>query len=276
MKKHQQFANAGDYFACPHCKEVLTLEGASLRCPNRHTFDLARQGYVNLLGASKISINYDKDSFAQRQAFLEAGYYDHIYEALEERLVANKLTSLLDIGCGEGFYSRCLARQNHWELLAFDLSKDSILMAARADATKSVKWFVGDLTKLPLQDGVIDGVLDIFSPAHYQEFDRVLKDDGLIFKFVPGRNHLKELRQLAKDQLRQADYDNQTILARFKDLVAVEEEVLVSKTQPISPEDAKILADMTPLLFQVDKDSLDLTGLTEITIEAQLLVGRKK
>lgn len=273
MTKHQRFANSDQFFACPHCGQVLGLDQSSLCCPNRHTFDIAKQGYVNLAPQVKQSANYHKSSFENRQAFLEAGYYDHLYAALEGKIAELGLRSVLDIGCGEGFYSRTLAEKMDLDILAFDISKDSILLAAKSDRTKSVKWFVGDLTKLPIQDKTIDGILDIFSPANYQEFARVLKAGGSILKLVPGPNHLKELRHLAKDQLRKESYDNQDIVDHFKSYVGQVEEVLVSRTLPIGIDQAHILADMTPLFFQVDQSKLDLSQLTEITIEAVLLIG---
>ncbi|HFI0700236.1 TPA: methyltransferase domain-containing protein [Streptococcus suis] len=273
MTKHPRFLNSDQFFACPHCGQGLGLDLNSLRCPNRHTFDIAKQGYVNLAPQVKQSANYHKSSFENRQAFLEAGYYDHLYEALEGKIAEQGLRSVLDIGCGEGFYSRKLAEKMDLDILAFDISKDSILLAARTDRTKSVKWFVGDLTKLPIQDKTIDGILDIFSPANYQEFARVLKTGGAILKLVPGPNHLKELRHLAKDQLRKESYDNQEIVDHFKSYVGQVEEVLVSRTLPITVAHAQVLADMTPLFFQVDQSKLDLSQLTEITVEAVLLVG---
>lgn len=221
----------------------------------------------------KQSANYHKSSFENRQAFLESGYYDHLYEALEGKIAELGLQSVLDIGCGEGFYSRKLAEKMDLDILAFDISKDSILLAAKSDSTKSVKWFVGDLTKLPIQDKTIDGILDIFSPANYQEFARVLKAGGAILKLVPGPNHLKELRHLAKDQLRKEAYDNQDIVDHFRSYVGQVEQVLVSRTLPITAAHAQVLADMTPLFFQVDQSKLDLSQLTEITVEGVLLVG---
>ncbi|HEM5941728.1 TPA: methyltransferase domain-containing protein [Streptococcus suis] len=273
MTKHQRFANSDQFFACPHCGQALGLDQSSLRCPNRHTFDIAKQGYVNLAPQVKQSANYHKSSFENRQAFLEAGYYDHLYAVLEGKIAELGLCSVLDIGCGEGFYSRKLAEKMDLDILAFDISKDSILLAAKSDRTKSVKWFVGDLTKLPIQDKTIDGILDIFSPANYQEFARVLKAGGAILKLVPGPNHLKELRHLAKDQLRKESYDNQDIVDHFKSYMGRVEQEVVSRTLPIGIEQARILADMTPLFFQVDQSKMDLSQLTEITVEAVLLVG---
>ncbi|MGT2711249.1 putative RNA methyltransferase [Streptococcus oriscaviae] len=274
MKKHQQFANADRYFACPHCGQALELEQNSLRCAKRHTYDLAKQGYVNLAPQVKQSANYHKTSFEKRQAFLEKGYYDHLYQAVKSCIAAANLQSFVDVGCGEGFYSRRLAKEMDADILAFDLSKESILLAARSEPSKSVKWFVGDLTHLPLQDQCVDGILDIFSPAHYQEFHRVLKPHGRVIKLIPGPNHLKELRQLAKEQLRKDTYDNQEMVAHFEANHQLVSRQLISKTLAITPEDAQILADMTPLFFHVDQTQLPLDNLSAITIEALLLEGK--
>ena len=74
-------------------------------------------------------------------------------------------------------------------------------LAAKSDASWKVNWFVGDLTHLPIQSKSIEVILDIFSPANYAEFERVLKAEGVIIKVVPTSSHLKEIRQLAQDQL---------------------------------------------------------------------------
>ncbi|WP_419579918.1 putative RNA methyltransferase, partial [Streptococcus suis] len=111
LTKHPRFSNSDQFFACPHCGQALGLDLNSLRCPNRHTFDIAKQGYVNLAPQVKQSANYHKSSFENRQAFLEAGYYDHLYAALEGKIAELGLCSVLDIGCGEGFYSRKLAEK---------------------------------------------------------------------------------------------------------------------------------------------------------------------
>ncbi|CYY05897.1 SAM-dependent methyltransferase [Streptococcus suis] len=101
----------------------------------------------------------------------------------------------------------------------------------------------------------------------------MLKAGGAILKLVPGPNHLKELRHLAKDQLRKESYDNQDIVDHFKSYMGQVEQEVVSRTLPIGIEQARILADMTPLFFQVDQSKLDLSQLTEITVEGLLLIG---
>lgn len=108
MTKHPQFQQSDKYFACPNCGLALALYVNSLRCANRHTFDLAKQGYVNLAPQVKQSSNYDKASFDNRQAFLEAGYYDPLYQAIEDKVRDLGLQSVMDIGCGGLLFSETI------------------------------------------------------------------------------------------------------------------------------------------------------------------------
>ena len=273
--KLQRFASA-TAFACPICQENLTLLESSLKCCNRHSFDLAKFGYVNLAPQIKQSANYDKENFQNRQQILEAGFYHAILEAVSD-LLANSETSttILDIGCGEGFYSRKLQEsQSDKTFYAFDISKDSVQIAAKSEANWTVNWFVGDLARLPIKDASMDILLDIFSPANYGEFRRVLSKDGILIKVIPTKNHLKELRQKVQDQLIKKDYSNQDIKNHFQEHFTILSSKTASLTKPITAEQLQALLSMTPLLFHVDQSKIDWSQLAEITIEAEVLVGK--
>ena len=273
--KLQRFATA-TAFACPICQENLTLVESSLKCSNRHSFDLAKFGYVNLAPQIKQSANYDKENFQNRQQILEAGFYQAILEtisALLARLETAK--TILDIGCGEGFYSRKL-QESHSEktFYAFDISKDSVQIAAKSEPNWAVNWFVGDLARLPIKDASMDILLDIFSPANYGEFRRVLSPNGILIKVVPTENHLKEIRQMVQDHLTKKDYSNQDIKEHFQEHFTIQSSQIASLTKPITPEQRQALLSMTPLLFNIDQTKIDWSKLTEITIEAEILVGK--
>ena len=273
--KLQRFASA-TAFACPICQENLTLLESSLKCCNRHSFDLAKFGYVNLAPQIKQSANYDKENFQNRQQILEAGFYRAILEAVSD-LLANSETSttILDIGCGEGFYSRKL-QENHPEktFYAFDISKDSVQIAAKSEPNWAVNWFVGDLARLPIKDASMHILLDIFSPANYGEFRRVLSKDGILIKVIPTENHLKEIRQKVQDQLTNKDYSNQDIKNHFQEHFTILSSQTASLTKTITAEQLKALLSMTPLLFHIDHTKIDWNQLTEITIEAEILIGK--
>ena len=273
--KLQRFASA-TAFACPICQENLTLVESSLKCENRHSFDLAKFGYVNLAPQIKQSTNYDKENFQNRQQILEAGFYQAILEGISDLLATKPSAKIvLDIGCGEGFYSRKL-QEVHPEktFYAFDISKDSIQIAAKSEPNWAVNWFVGDLARLPIKDASMDILLDIFSPANYGEFRRVLSKDGILIKVIPTENHLKEIRQMVQDQLTKKDYSNQDIKEHFQEHFSIQSSQIVSLTKPITTEQRQALLSMTPLLFHVDQSKINWSQLTEITIEAEILVGK--
>lgn len=273
--KLQRFASA-TAFACPICQENLTLLETNFKCCNRHSFDLAKFGYVNLAPQIKQSANYDKENFQNRQQILEAGFYQAILDAVSDLLASSKTTTtILDIGCGEGFYSRKL-QESHSEktFYAFDISKDSVQIAAKSEPNWAVNWFVGDLARLPIKDANMDILLDIFSPANYGEFRRVLSKDGILIKVIPTENHLKEIRQRVQDQLTNKEYSNQDIKEHFQEHFTILSSQSASLTKTITAEQLQALLSMTPLLFHVDQSKIDWSQLTEITIEAEILVGR--
>ena len=273
--KLQRFASASA-FACPICQENLTLVESSLKCSDRHSFDLAKFGYVNLAPQIKQSANYDKENFQNRQQILEAGFYQAILKGISDILATKpSAKTVLDIGCGEGFYSRKLQEtHSNKTFYAFDISKDSVQIAAKSEPNWAVNWFVGDLARLPIKDASMDVLLDVFSPANYGEFRRVLSKDGILIKVIPTENHLKEIRQLAQDQLTKKDYSNQDIKEHFQEHFIIQSSQIASLTKPITAEQRQALLSMTPILFHVDQSKIDWTQLTEITIEAEILVGK--
>lgn len=273
--KLQRFASA-TAFACPICQENLTLLETNFKCCNRHSFDLAKFGYVNLAPQIKQSANYNKENFQNRQQILETGFYQAILDAVSDLLASSKTTTtILDIGCGEGFYSRKL-QESHSEktFYAFDISKDSVQIAAKSEPNWAVNWFVGDLARLPIKDANMDILLDIFSPANYGEFRRVLSKDGILIKVIPTENHLKEIRQRVQDQLTNKEYSNQDIKEHFQEHFTILSSQTASLTKTITAEQLQALLSMTPLLFHVDQSKIDWSQLTEITIEAEILVGK--
>lgn len=273
--KLQRFASA-TAFACPICQENLTLIETSLKCSNRHSFDLAKFGYVNLVPQIKQSANYDKENFQNRQQILEAGFYKAILEGISDLLATKpSAKTILDIGCGEGFYSRKLQEAHPDKTFyAFDISKDSVQIAAKSEPNWAVNWFVGDLARLPIKDASMDILLDIFSPANYGEFRRVLSKYGILIKVVPTENHLKEIRQMVQDQLTKKDYSNQDIKEHFQEHFRIQYSQIASLTKSITSEQRQALLSMTPLLFHVDQSKIDWSQLTEITIEAEILIGK--
>ena len=277
MKPKLKRFETAKLFSCPFCQQALFLSENSLKCKNKHSFDLAKFGYVNLAPQVKQSKDYDKSNFQNRQLILEAGFYQPILKKLLEILSSlPQHGNLLDIGCGEGYYARNLQVQMpDKRIYAFDLSKDSIQLAAKSDHSLAVNWFVGDLAHIPIQDTSMDVILDIFSPANYQEFQRVLRKNGLLIKVIPSSQHLQEIRSIVAEQLTNTNYSNHKIIEHFEEAFTITNSYDVAATFSLRENEKAALLHMTPLLFNIDIDKIDWSPLTDITIAAKILVGQQ-
>ncbi len=159
------------------------------------------------------------------------------------------------------------------QILAFDISTEAIKQAAKS--SQPVKWMVADITNIPMKDQSVDCILDVFTPANYKEFVRILKPGGVLVKVVPGASHMSQLRKAAAPLLRNKSYSNEEVLDFEKNFEMVST-TPVSKTMEIGKEHLADLVRMTPLLFDVDKSRLDVSGIREITVEAEVLVGESR
>lgn len=260
-------------FRCPLCHTSFTAEGASLICAAGHTFDVSRKGTVNFVPAQK-PMKYTEELFQARGRILAAGYYDGLLEELRRLIDAHRgpdrPLALVDAGCGQGFYSKALA-DGRDSVLGFDLSAEAIHLAA--GGSHLAQFFVGDLTNIPLTDGSQDIILDILTQAHYGEFQRILKADGLLIKVIPGAEYLQEIRHLLDGQLQARSDREESVTEHFARHFALRETVEVRRTLPLDPALARDFLEMTPLTFHIDTDSLPVHELQTITIHLKLLVG---
>ncbi|MBQ4423003.1 MAG: methyltransferase domain-containing protein [Clostridia bacterium] len=253
---------------CPVCGTAFSRSGNALRCENGHTFDVSRKGYVHFAPNASPS-RYDEALFASRRRILEAGFFDAVIDAVRAAMPADAGV-VLDAGCGDGTFTKALARETTFGL---DLSKDAILLAARGGGP--ILWTVGDLTKLPLADASVDVILNLFSPAHYAEFARVLKPDGRLLKLVPQEGYLREIRALMEDRLRRGTYSNEPVVSHLSERFTLLDRRRMTCTYPLSAEQAEDFLRMTPLTFGADAGELDASKLTEITIDVELLIAQK-
>lgn len=280
MNKIDKFYEIKNFMQCPRCGKKIRFHAGGLVCKKEHRFDISSKGYVNLLQENKVLKGYDGGFFQSRTRFLAAGYYNHIMHAVVEKVTdlagssAGEPFVVIDAGCGEGYYSVNLAKrlEDAAQILAFDISADAIKLAAKNP--EPVKWMVADITNIPVKEQTADCILDIFTPANYKEFARILKPEGTVIKVVPGANHMGQLRQAAAPLLRNKSYSNEEVLDYFEQNFDLVERKLVTRTMPIGKEELLDLVRMTPLLFDVDLHKLDLSGITEITVEAEALVGK--
>lgn len=260
--------------ACPRCGQPFSLNGGSLRCNGNHCYDLAAKGYVNLAPQRDQSKEkYDAALFESRSVVLESGFYAPVLEAVAQLLSArfgDAPFSLLDAGCGEGYYARSLAgRFPQSRVIGIDLSRDGILAAARKPG--NVLWLVADLKQLPLGDERIDVVLDVLTPASYDAFRRVLKPGGELIKVIPDSDYLCEIRSAFQPYLRQEGYSNRQVLEHLGKHAQILEQREVRSTLPLTPEQASAFLRMTPMGFSVPEAVLEETRLDEITLHLQVI-----
>lgn len=183
---------------CPVCASDLVLEAAALRCAHGHAFDVARQGYVNLLpGRARAGTADTPEMVEARAAFLGAGHYDAILDAVaassDVALGEGPAGCVADVGAGTGDYlARVLERSPGRVGLALDLSKHALRRAARAHPR--IGAAVCDTWKpLPVRTGAAALVLDVFAPRNAAEFARILGPGGALVVVTPGADHLHEL-----------------------------------------------------------------------------------
>ena len=268
-------------FKCPICKQNMAFPStASLVCENRHCFDLSKYGYINFLQKQPKSA-YSKELFESRRRVFEGGFYNELVDVIDSMICtyagSDSVINILDAGCGEGFFTSKLVDTSNGtmrNMFAIDIEKEAIVMAARF--ANNVKCFVGDLSNIPLKDDTIDIVLNIFSPANYDEFFRVLRGDGIVIKVVPSKDYLVELRESAKGQITDGEYSNELVLNLFGEKLGVVDMKKVTYTLPLSKAQAADFVTMTPLMMNVNKAKIDLTKISEITIDVDILVGRVK
>lgn len=178
--------------ACPHCGLPLTLVRATASCASGHAFDRAAGGHLNLLVGGRLpssAIAGDTaESLAARRRFLGTGAYAPIAAALADA-VGSVDGAILDVGCGEGYYTAHLTATHRYGL---DISKRAVQMAARL--VRDATFVVGSAYRLPVLDASIAVVTSVFAPHPLDEFARVLRSGGRWVTVTPGPKHLVEMR----------------------------------------------------------------------------------
>lgn len=243
-----QFIISNNIFTCPICHETLTARASFLLCENNHTFNINKKGIAFLVASSKYkqSLIYNSSLFTNRRKFLNDGFYRLIYEYISNDINLNyKNIIILDIGCGEGTHSKMI--QNNLKIknkiIGIDYSKDAINLSSDY-ASNSNFYFVGDINNIPIKEKTIDVIIDFFSPYNTIEINRILKDDGIIYKIVPGDNYLQELRQ----NLGMGIYEKkEEVFNNINSNFNFEKIKRITSTYDITNEQSINLLNMTPI-----------------------------
>lgn len=182
---------------CPLCALPLSKNPQGLACFNHHQFDRAKEGYFNLLPVHHKNSREPGDAKQQliaRRAFLNAGYFLPLVDALK-KIISPNIDSLLDIGCGEGYFTRLLHEHaSDAYIYGLDISKAGIRLAAKS-APQNLIYVVASSHSLPFEDASMDVITRIYAPSKDEELSRVLKPKGQLIMVTPGEHHLLCLRQ---------------------------------------------------------------------------------
>lgn len=275
-------------FKCPICNSSMEVQNLkSLVCSNKHSFDLAKQGYLNLM-THPIKTNYDRSLFeARRKVIAESNFFTplstEITKIINKHTASKNELSLIDMGSGEGSHLYNLANKLQADFgktitgVGIDISKEGILEAAKN--YENHMWIVADLAKTPFTDSMSDVMLNILSPSNYEEFNRLLKDDGIIIKVVPREGYLKELRHYFYGDSEQKNYSNEKVIELFKDKFELVDQSIINYTSDLDASALQALVKMTPLTWGVE-DSIVVrfleSDIRNITVDLDIMIGRKK
>jgi 23S rRNA (guanine745-N1)-methyltransferase len=244
-------------YQCPLCQLPLHFSPTQWRCDNNHQFDCAKEGYVNLMPVQHKRSKQPGDSaemMQARRAFLDAGYYQPLQQrvtALLHETLPEGSQALLDIGCGEGYYTAEVAAQlaqgRQITVYGLDVAKVAIRYAAKC--YPEVSFCVASSHRLPFADASLDAVLRIYAPCKAEELVRVVKAGGVVVTVSPGPRHLYQLKEQVYQQVQLHD-DGEEHLAGF-DCELVEQ---LAYPMTLPGEQAANLLQMTPFSWRASED----------------------
>ena len=246
---------------CPICGETLIKQDKRYVCERNHSFDIARQGHVNLLPVqNKRSLNPGDTAqqVAGRRAFLDGGFYAPIRDALCALAKDHGCTGpILDVGCGEGYYSAELAKVLDAELLGLDISKEAVRYAA--GRYKNASWICASAARLPVKDQSVGLLTSLFALTLPEEFSRVLRGNGAFIQVLAAEDHLLGLKNIIYPELHHKEKFTTPELPRFR----LVESRKLQFTFTVEGQQVQNLLSMTPHVYRIGKEGADRLRQTE-------------
>lgn len=247
--------------ACPLCQAPLSRLDNGVVCPAGHRFDRARQGYLNLLPVQHKNSRDPGDDAQMVQArrdFLQAGHYQPLRDAVLQLLAPLNAQSLLDIGCGEGWYTGAFTQITE-DVIGLDIARPAIRLAAKRHP--GITWLVGSGALLPIADGSIDIVSNLFTQLHVAEMLRVLKPGGHVLVVTPAADHLWSIREQLFDDVRAHDPDK--FHAEFEEHFELQSQQEMRFTLELDQSALHQLLLMTPYAWKAKPEKRDTLAARE-------------
>lgn len=246
---------------CPICREALHLDGKTWQCAHRHSYDQAKQGYVNLhVVQHKHSKNPGDtpDAVAARRRFLSSDAYQPLQQAVSELLQSISAKSVLDIGCGEGYYTQAMADVVP-QVVAVDIAKSAVQTAAKQsqqskenNKAQNITWVVGTGAVLPVLDQSMNVCSSLFSPLPKMEMLRVLKEQGYLIIVTPAPQHLFAMREALFDEVKAHEPDK--FLAQMSPEFSLVSQQIITTDLNLDQQQLKDLIAMTPYAWKAKAD----------------------
>lgn len=267
-------------FICPVCGKKLDISGNSYVCEKGHSFDKARSGYVNLLLSKHMgkTVHGDNKLMVQaRRNFLDKGYYSPLCEALCDD-VCEYLNghTIIDAGCGEGYYTSAIIdklaeRKITADVCGIDISKAAVEYSSKR--CKTAELAVASVFHIPVGDSSCDMLVTLFAPYCGEEFQRVLRKDGIMIMAIPSAEHLWELKKAIYD----TPYKNEVKPYELDGFELLDKKHITYEMKLENQDDINALFSMTPYYYRTGREQQEkLAKIGKLTTKAdfELLVYR--
>lgn len=259
---------------CPVCKSELSESNNALRCINSHSFDIAKEGYVNLITGSKSGslMGDNREMSRSRKSFLDKDYFQPAAQSICRTLSDLNPSTVLDICCGEGYYTQLISQTLKADIYAFDISKEMVRLAAKRKCP--AVFFVANMSDIPLADNSIDCAVHLFAPFCEKEFLRVIKPGGHLISVCPGAEHLWEMKSVLYD----VPYRNDEHCPDIEGFTLQQAFNSTHTAHLACREDIDALFRMTPYYYHTspkDKEKLLTLDSLETKIDFYIRIYRK-
>ena len=242
-----------DIIICPKCKEKLIKVNNSYKCLNNHSFDISKEGYINLL-LSKTNAGDNDMLIKARHSFLTNGYYEPLVSKLQDLINEYKPKTLLDAGCGTGYYASKLTAYVP-NIIGCDISKDAIKLASKKN--KNISFVVASNQSIPIENNSIDLILNIFAPYFNDEFNRI-SNNGYLIIVHTAEKHLWELKELIYTN----PYLNKKETFNLQNFKLIKKEEICYKVN-IPKDDLYSLFTMTPYYYKTKREDISKINCVE-------------
>ena len=259
---------------CPVCHTDLKQIEQRFECMNHHSFDIAKNGSVYLSKTHSLKERGDnKLQIEARHQFLQKDHYKLFKDSLVEVLSEYPHTNILDIGCGEGYYTQAMAEAfENDTIYGLDLSKEAIHFASKSK--NDIQYMISNSHDLPFVDKRVDVITALFTPLYLEEIIRVLKPTGYLITVQAGNKHLLEMKERLYDKVILNDEKavQDIKLTRIKTL-------RLSQRLYLDKESKNQLLMMTPYYYTSPQDKVQAfldEEKCDLTISAVINVYQRK